>query len=176
MEFLNDFLLWAWARHHNILSWYIRPLFLIPFCYLAYKRSLAGIFLTLLAMATSMFWFPAPTQVDPQVLQFLEAERLWLTGSWDAMKVLASLLVPLSLFLLALAFWKRSIWFGMALLTLIALGKSAWSVLAGGESGWAVLPPALIGLGLCNLAVFLGYRWLSKRNREQAHTHLAAKS
>ena len=25
MELLSDFLAWAWARHHNVLSWYIRP-------------------------------------------------------------------------------------------------------------------------------------------------------
>ena len=24
---------------HNVLSWYIRPLFLLPFCYFAYKRT-----------------------------------------------------------------------------------------------------------------------------------------
>lgn len=170
MEFLTDFLAWAWARHHNILSWYIRPLFILPFCYFAYKRSLPGILLTLLALATSMFWFPAPAQPDAMVLQFLEAERQWLTGSWDLPKILLSLSVPLSLGLLALAFWKRSLWYGMAIITLIALGKSLWSVLAGGESGWAVLPPALIGLALCNLVVFFAARWLSRRTKTQQRT------
>ena len=28
----DEFAAWAWARHHNELSWYIRPLFLLPFC------------------------------------------------------------------------------------------------------------------------------------------------
>ena len=23
----GEFVAWAWARHHNVLSWYIRPLF-----------------------------------------------------------------------------------------------------------------------------------------------------
>ena len=36
----DEFTAWAWERHHNILSWYIRPLFLLPFCYFAYRRSL----------------------------------------------------------------------------------------------------------------------------------------
>lgn len=36
MDALIDFLNWAWARHHNPLSWYIRPLFVLPFCYFAY--------------------------------------------------------------------------------------------------------------------------------------------
>ncbi len=30
MELLNDFLSWVWARHHNELSWYVRPLFGLP--------------------------------------------------------------------------------------------------------------------------------------------------
>jgi len=30
----NDaFFNWAFERHHNILSWYIRPLFIIPMCH-----------------------------------------------------------------------------------------------------------------------------------------------
>ena len=44
---LDEFGAWAWDRHHNILSWYIRPLFFLPFCYFAYKRSLFGMVLTL---------------------------------------------------------------------------------------------------------------------------------
>jgi hypothetical protein len=39
MELLEGFLSWAWARHHNVLSWYIRPLFLLPFCYFAVEFS-----------------------------------------------------------------------------------------------------------------------------------------
>nr|WP_320022777.1 hypothetical protein [uncultured Draconibacterium sp.] len=35
----QPFFYWVFERHHNQLSWYIRPLFLIPFCYFAYKRS-----------------------------------------------------------------------------------------------------------------------------------------
>ncbi len=65
---------WAWARHHNELSWYIRMLFLLPFCYFAYKRSLWGITLTVVALATSMFWFPAPERADPGAAEFLAVE------------------------------------------------------------------------------------------------------
>jgi hypothetical protein len=71
----DEFVAWAWARHHNELSWYIRPLFLLPFCYFAYKRSLWGITLTVVALATSMFWFPAPGRVDPGAAEFLAVER-----------------------------------------------------------------------------------------------------
>ena len=61
----DEFAAWAWARHHNELSWYIRPLLLLPFCWFAYKRSLFGITLTLVALATSMSWFPAPETTSP---------------------------------------------------------------------------------------------------------------
>ena len=43
MDVIDDVAAWAWARHHNILSWYIRPRFLLPFCLFAYRRSLLGI-------------------------------------------------------------------------------------------------------------------------------------
>ncbi|WP_020395975.1 hypothetical protein [Thiolinea disciformis] len=76
MELLNTFMEWAWARHHNVLSWYIRPLFLLPFCYFAYQRSYLGITLTLtlLALLSSMFWFPVPDSISPAVLSALQAE------------------------------------------------------------------------------------------------------
>lgn len=37
-----------------------RALFFLPFCFFAYRRSLWDIVLTILALVTSMFWFPAP--------------------------------------------------------------------------------------------------------------------
>ena len=94
MEWVNELAAWAWARHHNILSWYIRPLFLLPFCFFAYRRSLLGIGLTVVALATSMAWFPAPVNPSPAVVEMLDAERNYLFGPWDAAKVFASLLVP----------------------------------------------------------------------------------
>ena len=80
MDLLEEFLSWAWARHHNALSWYIRPLFLLPFCYCAYRRSIKGIVLTLLALAPSMFWLGEPEHADPEALQFLAAEQEYLTA------------------------------------------------------------------------------------------------
>ena len=102
MEFVNDFLSWAWGRHHNILSSYIRPLFLVPFCYFAYNRSITGIVLTLIALATSMFWFPKPETVGPQVTEFLKAETEWLFGEWTLSKVLITLLIPITFVMLGL--------------------------------------------------------------------------
>ena len=71
----DEFIAWAWERHHNVLSWYIRPLLLLPFCYFAYRRSLFGIVLTLVALATSMFWFPAPETTSPAVREMLAGGR-----------------------------------------------------------------------------------------------------
>jgi hypothetical protein len=160
MEFLNDFFAWAWARHHNLLSWYIRPLFIIPFIYFAYKRSWKGMLATVLALATSMFWFPAPASIDPAVEQFLAAELAYLAGEWTAQKILITLVIPVFFILLGLAFWKRSWWWGVAVINLAALGKVAWSVTEGGQSGWAVLVPALIGMILCDLAIYFGVKYV----------------
>jgi hypothetical protein len=77
-EWLDAVGAWAWDRHHNLLSWYIRPLFLLPFCWFAYRRNLWGIGATLVALATSMAWFPAPEHPDPAVIAMLESEREYL--------------------------------------------------------------------------------------------------
>jgi hypothetical protein len=71
-DYLADFGTWAYDRHGNILSWYIRPLFLLPLAFFAYRRSGWGIAGTLVALATSMFWFPAPAVPDPRVEELLD--------------------------------------------------------------------------------------------------------
>jgi hypothetical protein len=90
----DEFVAWAWRRHHNVLSWYVRPLFFLPFCYFAYRRSLWGIALTLLALVTSMFWFPAPEHTSPAVNEMLASEREYLTANWTLWKILIALLAP----------------------------------------------------------------------------------
>jgi hypothetical protein len=167
MDLLNEFLTWAWMRHHNVLSWYIRPLFIIPFVFFAYRQSWKGMLITILALATSMFWFPAPQVVEPAVAQFLDAERQFILGPFTVQKAFAWLMVPLFFGLLALAFWKRSWWWGLAVINLAALGKVAWSVAAGGSAGWAVLVPALIGMLVCDLAVWAGVRYLHGRRDQK---------
>ena len=164
MDLLLDFAAWAWARHHNILSWYIRPLFLIPFCIFAYRRSLKGMGWTLVALATSMFWFPAPATVDPRMVDFLKMEQEYLAGGWTPWKVLAAALVPLCLFALARAFWMRSIGYGLVVLHAMALGKIIWSFAYGDTAGgMAVAAPALVGLVICNSAILLAVRRLHGR-------------
>ncbi|MGH3147815.1 MAG: hypothetical protein ACRDTR_18640, partial [Rubrobacter sp.] len=161
---LDEFAAWAWERHHNILSWYIRVLFLLPFCYFAYQRSLWGMVLTLVALATSMFWFPVPARPDPRVLEFLAMEREYLTGEWTTAKILLGLLVPGSLAALALVFWKRSIVYGLVLINAIVLVKLAWSFYFGETSGGlTLLPSQLLGLAVLNAAVLYVLRRRRKR-------------
>lgn len=160
MEFLSDVLTWAWARHHNILSWYIRPLFVIPFVFFAYQRNWKGLVVTVIALFTSMFWFPAPAVADPAVEKFLQAETDYILGTWDFAKVMWTMTIPAFFYFLALAFWKRSLWWGLAVINLAALGKIFWSLLSAGEAGYATLGPALIGMLVCNIVVYL---FVSKR-------------
>ena len=106
----------VWARHHNELSWYVRPLFLLPFCFFAYKRSLWGIVVTLLVFPTSLFWFPAPDNPSPRVEGYLVWEHQFLLeGSVVARSALVVLVV---VFFVALttAFWKRSWLWGLAVI------------------------------------------------------------
>jgi len=94
--FLNNdtFFQWAFERHHNVLSWYIRPLFIIPMVIFAFKKSWAGMFASVFALFTSMFWFPAPEATHPQVEEFLAFEMDYLKGAWTVPKIVTSLAVP----------------------------------------------------------------------------------
>jgi hypothetical protein len=173
VQLLADFGDWAYDRHANPLSWYIRPLFLLPLAWFAYRRSGWGIAGTLLALATSIFWFPAPSRPDPQILEFLNFERDWLTGDWGAQKIALTLLVPISLSAYCLAFWRRSVLWGLVMLNLMAGGKLLWGVIAGEGTGWAMTAPALTGLLIGNAVLIWALRRLrARRDRdvsESAH-------
>ncbi|WP_027622194.1 hypothetical protein [Acetivibrio clariflavus] len=146
----NDtFFNWAFERHHNILSWYIRPLFIIPMVIFAFKKSFTGIFASIFALFTSMFWFPAPDVKNPQVLEFLAFEMDYLKGTWTAQKIVISLAVPLFFFMLLTAAWKRNWKWLLSVIIGAAVLKFLWSIAFGGEAGMSILKPALFGLILC---------------------------
>jgi hypothetical protein len=155
------FLKWAFERHQNQLSWYFRPLSLIPFCYFAYKRSWSGVFGTVFLLMTSMFWFPKPESVSPQAIQFLEMEVEYLQGEWNITKVLIALLIPISLGLLALAFWRRSLWLGLGIVSGTAIFKGIWSMVVTGEAGKSTIGPVSVGI-LLSLLIYFGYRKMEK--------------
>jgi hypothetical protein len=155
---------WVFARHHNQWSWYIRPIFLIPFCFFSYRRSWSGIAITMFCLFTSMFWFPAPVEVSDDAKFFLRYEKDWLYGKWDYKKALLIATVPVSFFALALACWKRSLLIGLALVVLMATGKITWSVYNAGEAGRSVIVPAIAGLLICTALIFFGFRRLQRKD------------
>jgi uncharacterized membrane protein len=152
MELLSDFLSWVWARHHNELSWYVRPLFLLPFCYFAYRRSVWGIVLTLLIFPTSLFWFPAPENPSPRVEGYLVWERQFLLEGSVVARVALVLMVVAFFVALAAAFWKRS-WL--------------WGLVFGGATGWASLAPSIFTLAVTDAAILLAMRFLMRRRKRR---------
>ncbi len=157
----SAFFKWAFERHQNMISWYLRPLALLPFCYFAYKHSWSGIFGTIFFLMTSMFWFPKPDSVSPQAIQFLAVEQEYLTGVWSISKIMTTLLVPFSLAALAFAFWKRNIWSGLLVVALMAIAKGIWSLAVSGEAGKSTMGPVILGVLICPL-IYFGYRKLKK--------------
>ena len=161
----GEFIAWAWSRHHNILSWYVRPLFILPFCFFAYRRSLFGIVLTIIALATSMFWFPAPEHASPAVNEMLGDEEAYLTANWTPWKVLIALLIPLTFAALGLAFWKRSLVWGLAVVNAAILFKIAWTFLFSTEAGaLSHLPAAVLGLAVCDALILYVIRRMRARS------------
>lgn len=159
----QSFFNWAFERHHNPWSWYIRPLFLIPFCFFAYKHSWAGISITLFCLFTSMFWFNKPETVNENVKAFLQYEKDWLYGAWNYKKTLLILTVPISFIALGLSFWKRSLLMGLGVVVLMATGKIIWSIQNAGESGKSIIIPAVTGLFICIGLIFYGFKKLERK-------------
>lgn len=114
-----------------------------------------------------MFWFNKPEIINPQAMEFLEFEKEWLFGIWDYKKILLALTVPISFFLLGFAFWKRSLWMGLGVVALIASGKIVWSIYNASDSGKQILIPAIIGLIICILLIYYGFRRLEKRSNKK---------
>jgi hypothetical protein len=150
MDAVHDFLNWAWARHHNPLSWYIRPLFVLPYCYFAYRKSVTGLALTVVAVLTSMFWFPAPDEVGPRAAAFLAMERDYVTRDWTWAKSASTGLVPLWFVALGWAFWRRSWIAGIVVVNVGAALKVVWSFYYGSGTAWSIIPPVVLGAAVCN--------------------------
>jgi hypothetical protein len=114
-----------------------------------------------------MFWFPAPEQSSSGALEFLAMEREYLTGEWTVARLLLALIVPLSFAVLALAFWKRSIVYGLVLINAMVLIKVVWSFyFGGGAGGLTLLPSAIVGLAVCDAVVLYLIRRRRRRSSE----------
>ncbi|WP_026584701.1 hypothetical protein [Bacillus sp. J33] len=156
MEF-QEILNWAFQRHLNPLSWYIRPVFLIVLAFFAYKRSWTGVIITFFLMMSSMVWFPAPEKINPQMQAVLEYEKTLLSNPVSAILTIALMMVFVVLILMA--FWKHSLKFGLIILNAALIGKVILSLLFTGENGWAPLGNTLFGLILVNgIGAFILYR------------------
>jgi hypothetical protein len=81
------------------------------------------------------------------VNEMLRAEREYLTANWTLWKVLIVLLVPLSVAASGVAFWKRSLVWGLVVINAAVLFKIGWTFLLSTEAGaMSHLPAALLGL------------------------------
>lgn len=146
---------WAWARHHNEWSWYIRPLILIAFCYAAWSRSLVFVLLFALMFPVSAVLFPAPDQPKDFVLRFLAAERN-LLEAMSAVELIGFVVaVGVFLSLLAACLWKRSFWLGVLVANAGGALKLAFSLYFWGETGQAALLPTFTTALVFNLAALV---------------------
>ena len=164
MEWLGDFGSWVWARHHNLLSWYVRPLFILPYCWFAYRRNRIGLALTIALFPTSLFWFPAPLEPSPQALSYLAWERRFFLESPARAAALAAA-VAVFLWALAAAFWRRSWLWGLGVLNMATLLKVGWSLYFGGEAGRGAVLPALVTLLVCDAAILAAVFYGRRRRR-----------
>jgi hypothetical protein len=77
---------------------------------------------------------------------------------------------------LALAFWKRSIVYGLVLINAMVLIKVVWSFyFGGGSGGLTLLPSAIVGLAVCDAVILYIVRRMRKgtspRSPRQASQH-----
>jgi hypothetical protein len=79
--------------------------------------------LTLFALVTTLFWLPEPERPYPRAVAFLTVEKEYPTGNWTLEGALG-LLVPVSLGTLTLAFWRRSLLYGLVVLNYMVLTRS----------------------------------------------------
>ena len=145
---------WLFARHHNVLSWYIRPLLLIPIMLAAWWRSWAGLMAGIFALLTSI--------ADANFTRFLADEVAFLRGGWTLQTGLYTLAVLAYFALLLGAAWQRSGKGLAAVLAAAAVGKVAFSLMGSGASARTLIAPALLGL-----AIGLGVVWRLWRAKQK---------
>ncbi|HAS74531.1 MAG TPA: hypothetical protein DCS67_10335 [Clostridiales bacterium UBA8960] len=149
----EPFFNWAFDRHHNLLSWYIRPIWILPIAFFAFKRSWTGVMASIFCLFTSMFWFPVPASINPKVVEFLAFEQEYLKGSWDFSKIIVQLAVPLFFAGLIYTAWHRSLKALIGVMVAAAVLKVLWSAAYAGEAGLSIIKPAVSGLFICIAAV-----------------------
>ncbi|MDD1515307.1 hypothetical protein [Priestia megaterium] len=159
---LKDILNWAFERHLNPLSWYIRPVFLIILAYFAYRRSWKGLVVTFLLMMSSMFWFPAPPKINSQMHEVLKYEKMLLSNPISATITITIMFI--FIVMIVRAFWKHSLRMGLFILNAALIGKLVLALIFTGENGWGPLGNTIFGLILVNgIGFYLLYKMRNKK-------------
>ena len=116
---------------------------------------------------------PRTRAADPGAAEFLAVEREYLKGEWSLWKMLLALLVPASFAALAVAFWKRLLVWGLAVINAMVLVKIVWSFYFGDASGGlTLLPSAVVGLAVCDAVILYFLRRTRKGSSpRQASQH-----
>ena len=156
----NIFFMWAFQRHRNILSWYIRPLFIIPIIWSAYKKRVSGISISIFGLFTSMFWFPKPNITNPEIVKFLNFEANYLKSGWTIDKIALFFTVVTFFIFIIISTWTKNWKLLLVILIAAAFFKIFNSYLLTGKSAFSMLTPAVTGLIVCMMAVF----FLKKKN------------
>ena len=159
--FSNEiFFTWAFQRHRNILSWYIRPLFIVPIIWSAYKKRFSGIPISIFGLFTSMFWFPKPNITNPEIVKFLNFEANYLKSGWTMDKIALFFTVIIFFIFIIISTWTKNWKLLLVILIAAAFFKIFNSYLLTGKSALSMLKPAIAGLIVCVIAVFV----LKKKN------------
>ena len=159
--FSNEiFFTWAFQRHRNILSWYIRPLFIVPIIWSAYKKLFSGISISIFSLFTSMFWFPKPNATNPEIIKFLNFEANYLKSGWTIDKIALFFTVVTFFIFIIISTWTKNWKLLLVILIAAAFFKIFNSYLLTGKSAFSMLMPAVTGLIVCVMAVF----FLKKKN------------
>jgi hypothetical protein len=119
--------------------------------------------LTIVAVLSSMFWFPPPATTDARSAAFLAMERQYITGPWTFNKVAMTALVPVWFVALAWAFWRRSWLAGFVVINVGALLKVIWSFYFAGTNSWSIIPAVSLGALAINGAMLYAYRRVRRR-------------
>jgi hypothetical protein len=166
-DWLIDVASWSWARHHNILSWYVRPLFLLPFCFFAYRRGLVAS--RSRSSRSSRRWRGSGARAaGPGGCRDAAGGARLPVWAWTVGKIVIALLVPVVFGGIAVALWRRSIGWALVVINGAVLFKVAWTYFfdAEGAGADAHLPAALVGLSIVDVALVLAIRWLRRRHAE----------
>ena len=158
IEGFEPLLDWAWARHHNEWSWYIRPVFVLAFCAASWFRKPFLIVSLAVFFPLSAVIFPAPEHPKPHVVEFLLAERQLLEALTAVQFATFVLAVSLFLTLLAAAFWKRNLWLGVLVANLGGAAKLLFGYWAWGETGSAAILPTLVTAFVFNAICYMTWR------------------